>query len=150
MINDTNTEERRENEEKEKGESEKSDIKDKPSKPTRSPVRRLKEYLFPSSKKSSEEKKKSEQSDYSKVTQHIIDYESKVDQVRTYLEELEHPLETAQIEMLLEMNDWNVAEVAEYCKDLCDAEEGLVADLQKNSSMLGAENDQSTSCYIGN
>ncbi|CAG8546244.1 2252_t:CDS:2 [Diversispora eburnea] len=135
MINDIgSTEEKGENEEK-------IETKEKSLKFTR----RLKEFLFIGSKKSSEEKKSSEKQQF-KDSQ--IDYESKVDQLRTYLEELGHPLETTQIEVLLETNDWNVAEVAEYCKDLCEAEEGLIADLQKNDVMIGAENDQNTSCYI--
>src|SRR5215469_10634987 len=76
--------------------------------------------------------------------------ESKIDQLRTYLEELGHPLDTSQIEKLLELNAWNVREVAEHFSDLSEAEEGIIVDIQKDIIMLGCENDRMTSCYIGN
>src|SRR5436190_22868887 len=115
-----------------------------PMKISRSPDHRLKDsinfYLFPTSRKN--------------LPLHINDteqaeQESKIDQLRTYLEELGHPLDTCQIENLLELNAWNVREVAEYCSDLGEAEEGIIVDIQKDIVMLGCENDRMTSCYIG-
>ncbi|KAF0539109.1 cysteine proteinase [Gigaspora margarita] len=109
-----------------------------PLKRTRSPVSRIKDYFFPSSGK-----------DSTKLVEFTVtEQESKIDQLRTYLEELGHPLGTLQLENLLEKNSWNVMEVADYCLDLIEAEEGLVSDIQKDIIMLGAENDRFTSCYI--
>ncbi|CAG8466180.1 786_t:CDS:2 [Acaulospora morrowiae] len=113
-----------------------------PEKRSRSSVHRIRDgishYLFSSSKKRPAQL----------VNLVDPDKESKTDQLRTYLEELGHPLETAQIEKLLEQNSWNVSEVAGYCRDLEEAEEGLVSDIQKTIVMIGAENDRLTSCYI--
>ncbi|CAG8443182.1 8771_t:CDS:2 [Scutellospora calospora] len=113
-----------------------------PLKRTRSPVSRIKDsinyYLFPNSGKDSTQL----------VELTVSEQESKIDQLRTYLEELGHPLETLQLENLLVRNSWNVMEVADYCKDLVEAEEGLVLDIQKDVIMLGSENDRFTSCYI--
>ncbi|CAG8779085.1 18375_t:CDS:1, partial [Acaulospora morrowiae] len=96
-----------------------------PEKHSRSPVHRIRDgishYLFSSSKKGPSQP----------VNLVDSEKESKIDQLRTYLEELGHPLETAQIEKLLEQNSWNVSEVAGYCRDLEEAEEGLVSDIQK-------------------
>ncbi|CAI2162147.1 13799_t:CDS:2 [Funneliformis geosporum] len=107
---------------------------------SRSPVHRLKDsinsYLFPTSRRNSP------------VPNNESEQESKVDQLRTYLEELGHPLDTYQIEKLLERNAWDVREVAEYCSDLREAEEGIIVDIQKDIVMLGCENDRVTSCYI--
>ncbi|CAG8571329.1 2427_t:CDS:2, partial [Acaulospora colombiana] len=112
-----------------------------PAKRSRSSVHRIKDsishYLFPTPKSKSQ---------LINITD--SEKESRIDQLRTYLEELGHPLETAQIEKLLEQNSWNVSEIAGYCKDLEEAEEGLISDIQKTVVMLGAENDRLTSCYI--
>ncbi|CAG8735229.1 11940_t:CDS:2, partial [Racocetra fulgida] len=95
-------------------------------------------YFFPNSGKDSTQL----------VELTITEQESKIDQLRTYLEELGHPLETIQLEKLLEGNSWNVMEVADYCDDLIEAEYGLVSDIRKDVIMLGSENDRFTSCYI--
>ncbi|RIA99139.1 hypothetical protein C1645_811881 [Glomus cerebriforme] len=119
-----------------------SDTSNSPIKVSRSPVHRLKDsitFLFPSTRRN-----------LSLPVKDIKDteQESKIDQLRTYLEELGHPLDTCQIEKLLELNAWNVREVAEYCSDLGEAEEGIIVDIQKDIVMLGCENDRMTSCYI--
>jgi hypothetical protein len=112
-----------------------------PTKVSRSSVHKLKKsinsYLFPTSHKNLP------------LPIDDTEQESKIDQLRTYLEELGHPLDTSQIEKLLELNAWNVREVAEYCSDLGEAEEGIIVDIQKDIVMLGCENDRMTSCYIG-
>lgn len=108
---------------------------------SRSPVNRIKDsinFLFPASRRNSP------------LPTNDIEQESKIDQLSTYLEELGHPLDTSQIEKLLELNAWNVREVAENFSDLGEAEEGIIVDIQKDIVMLGCENDRMTSCYIGN
>ncbi|CAG8670716.1 33959_t:CDS:2, partial [Racocetra persica] len=113
-----------------------------PLKRTRSPVGRIKDsinhYFFPNSGKDSTQ--------LVEIT--VTEQESKIDQLRTYLEELGHPLDTIQLEKLLEGNSWNVMEVADFCEDLIEAEDGLVSDIRKDVIMLGSENDRFTSCYI--
>ena len=113
-----------------------------PLKRARSPVHRLKDsinlYLFSSSRRNSP-----------LLVNNDAEQESKIDQLRTYLEELGHPLDTSQIEKLLELNAWNVREVAEHFSDLGEAEEGIIVDIQNDIVMLGCENDRMTSCYIG-
>ena len=122
-----------------------SDTSNSPMKVSRSSVHRLKNsinfYLFPTSRKNLPLPTNDTDTD--------TEQESKIDQLRTYLEELGHPLDTCQIENLLELNAWNVREVAEYCSDLGEAEEGIIVDIQKDIVMLGCENDRMTSCYIG-
>lgn len=106
---------------------------------SRSPVHRIKDsinFLFPTSRRNSP------------LPTNDIEQESKIDQLSTYLEELGHPLDTSQIEKLLELNAWNVREVAEHFSDLGEAEEGIMVDIQKDIVMLGCENDRMTSCYI--
>ncbi|CAG8647794.1 12249_t:CDS:2, partial [Dentiscutata heterogama] len=113
-----------------------------PIKRTRSPVSRIKDsisnYFFPNSGKDSTQL----------VEFTVTEQESKIDQLRTYLEELGHPLDTLQLENLLKKNSWNVMEVADYCTDLIEAEDGLVSDIQKDIIMLGSENDRFTNSLM--
>ncbi|KAG9299268.1 hypothetical protein G9A89_013916 [Geosiphon pyriformis] len=74
--------------------------------------------------------------------------EHKIDQLRTFLEDIGHPIENSQAENLLERYDWNVELVADYYRDIVNAEEGLVAEINKDVVMVGSENDRVTSCYI--
>ncbi|CAG8454390.1 1845_t:CDS:2 [Ambispora gerdemannii] len=74
--------------------------------------------------------------------------EHKIDQLQTFLADIGHPMESMQVELLLERNSWNVELVAEYCRDMVEAEEGLVNEVNNNVCMVGAENDRGTSCYI--
>jgi len=119
-----------------------SDTNNSSIKVSRSPVHRIKDsmnFLFPTSRNKN-----------LPLPINDTEQESKIDQLRTYLEELGHPLDTSQIEKLLELNAWNVREVAEHFSDLVEAEEGIIVDIQKDIVMLGCENDRMTSCYIGN
>lgn len=50
---------------------------------------------------------------------------------------------------LLERNDWELKKAIEEVRDLFDADEGLLVAFDREKTMLGAENDEYTSCYIG-
>nr|CAG8600177.1 4779_t:CDS:2 [Entrophospora candida] len=110
---------------------------------SRSPVQKIKNGLHLSFFNNSSSKRKSQV-----ANQLTSEQESKIDQLKTFLEGIGSPLENEQLQKLLKANNWDVSEVANYYKSLADAEEGLIADVKKGVIMTGSENDRATSCYI--
>ncbi|RUO96804.1 hypothetical protein BC936DRAFT_141426, partial [Jimgerdemannia flammicorona] len=83
------------------------------------------------------------------ITALTPDQEAKIETLTNYLLEYVgvHP-EYHQVQTLLGQNNWELKEATEEIKDLLDADEGLLVPFDNRRIMLGAENDEYTSCYI--
>src|SRR5437588_1606381 len=83
---------------------------------SRSPVQKIKNSLNLSFfyNNSSSSKRKS----FELVNQLTSEQENKIDQLKTFLEEIGIPLESDQLQRLLEADNWDVFELADYCRDL--------------------------------
>lgn len=69
-------------------------------------------------------------------------------QVTSYFEHAGHRADEETAEYLLSSYQWNIDQTMQYCQDLVQAVQGVLAPVRQETRLSGAVNDQMTSCYI--
>ncbi|OZJ06710.1 hypothetical protein BZG36_00302 [Bifiguratus adelaidae] len=77
--------------------------------------------------------------------------EVKVNSLTTYLQEyvgIYSESHRDEVILLLKRNDWNSDAAIQEVKNIMDAEEGVLVEINPDVTLVGAENEMLTSCYI--